>query len=135
MTMSLIIAEVARFYDLPPSALRSRAQTQDIVFARHVSIYLIRALMGYSFPEISRRFGRDHTTALHGAVRIATLARDRWELAHDLWEITEAIEAALPGPPSVHVGGTGEVLYGEHRGTAAGLDATTLRRSHLWGTP
>jgi hypothetical protein len=45
-----------------------------IVFPRHIAVYLSKILTTLSFPQISRRFGgRDHTTALHAARRIADI--------------------------------------------------------------
>jgi hypothetical protein len=136
--MSLIIRKVARFYGVRVYELSSPRRLERIVLARHVAAYLCRTLLGRSFPEIGRRFNQDHTTVMHGVARVVKFARSHWEFAHDLWEITEVVEAALAGPPSVHVGEDGEVLYGEHRGPSAetSLIATTPRRAaHLWRAP
>ena len=139
MTMSLVIREVGHFYAVAPAELLSPQRRQRIVFARQVAVYLIRTLMGHSFPEIGRRFNQDHTTCLHSATKIAKLAMAHWEFAIDLWEITKAIDAALPGPPAVcasYSSGTGEALYGERKGpAAASRPAATARLAHLWGTP
>jgi hypothetical protein len=127
LAMSLIIRKVARFYGVRVYELSSRRRLEHIVLARHVAAYLCRTLLGRSFPEIG----------MHGVARVVKFARSHWEFAHDLWEITEVVKAALSGPPSVHVGEDGEVLYGEHRGPSAetSLTATTPRRAaHLWRT-
>lgn len=50
------------------STLVSGQRSGPIVFARQVSMYLMRKQIGLSFAAIGERYGRDHTTVLH-AVR------------------------------------------------------------------
>jgi len=53
---------------LASSTLSSGQRSGPIVFARQVSMYLMRKQIGLSFAAIGERYGRDHTTVLH-AVR------------------------------------------------------------------
>ena len=50
------------------SALVSALRSGPVVFARQVSMYLLRKHIGLSLAAIGERYGRDHTTVLH-AVR------------------------------------------------------------------
>lgn len=61
---SIIIKEVCKYYDVP----------QDMVFAkykqlnshiRHITIYFIKDLLGWSYPTIGRHLNLHHTSALH----------------------------------------------------------------------
>ena len=54
--------------DVERQALLSAQRNVRLVFARQVSMYLMRKQIGLSFAAIGERYGRDHTTVLH-AVR------------------------------------------------------------------
>ena len=63
---------VAEHYRTTTANLESQSRKREIVKPRQVAMFLSRRLSGRSYPEIARRFGgRDHTTVLHGCVKIA----------------------------------------------------------------
>jgi len=54
--------------------LVSNRRTADIVWPRHVAMYLCREMTPRSLPEIGRRFGnRDHTSVMHAHRKIGAL--------------------------------------------------------------
>ena len=59
---------VTEALDVPRPALLSAQRNTRLVFARQVSMYLMRKQIGLSLASIGERYGRDHTTVLH-AVR------------------------------------------------------------------
>lgn len=59
---------VSEALDVPEAALLSSQRNARLVFARQVSMYLMRKQIGLAFAAIGERYGRDHTTVLH-AVR------------------------------------------------------------------
>jgi chromosomal replication initiator protein len=59
---------VSEALDVPGAALLSSQRNARLVFARQVSMYLMRKQIGLSLASIGERYGRDHTTVLH-AVR------------------------------------------------------------------
>jgi chromosomal replication initiator protein len=59
---------VAEVLDVERAVLLSSQRTARLVFARQVSMYLMRKQIGLSLATIGERYGRDHTTVLH-AVR------------------------------------------------------------------
>jgi chromosomal replication initiator protein len=59
---------VTEALDVERPALLSGQRNARLVFARQVSMYLMRKQIGLSFAAIGERYGRDHTTVLH-AVR------------------------------------------------------------------
>jgi chromosomal replication initiator protein len=59
---------VTEALDVTPPALLSAQRNARLVFARQVSMYLMRKQVGLSLASIGERYGRDHTTVLH-AVR------------------------------------------------------------------
>lgn len=72
---------VAMHYGVTQSALKGESKTTDIVFPRHVAMYLSAQLTGRSLSEIGRRFGdRDHSTVIHAVKRIRDLRACDWKL-------------------------------------------------------
>ena len=61
-------ALVTEAFDIASAALLSTQRNARLVFARQVSMYLMRKQVGLSLASIGERYGRDHTTVLH-AVR------------------------------------------------------------------
>jgi chromosomal replication initiator protein len=61
-------ALVTEALDVARPALLSAQRNARLVFARQVSMYLLRKQIGLSLASIGERYGRDHTTVLH-AVR------------------------------------------------------------------
>ena len=59
---------VTEALDVARAALLSTQRNGGSVFARQVSMYLMRKQIGLSLASIGERYGRDHTTVLH-AVR------------------------------------------------------------------
>lgn len=46
--------------------LTSKSRSQSLVYARHEVYYLLKKNTNMSFPKIGSKFGKDHTTILHG---------------------------------------------------------------------
>lgn len=67
-----VVRIVADFYGIADSKLLANRRTVDIVLPRQIAAYLAVQLSDKSLPEIGRRMGgRDHTTILHSARKIA----------------------------------------------------------------
>ena len=74
-----IIKHVAHHYGLKVSEIKSRKNTQLIVFPRQVAMYLCKKLTGTSFPEIGKQFNdKHHSTVMYSVEKIEKLrATDR----------------------------------------------------------
>jgi chromosomal replication initiator protein len=66
----MVIALVARHFNLRVRDLRSSSRSRRITVPRQVAMYLLRQHSQLSFPEIGRRFDRHHTTAMHSFYRV-----------------------------------------------------------------
>jgi len=72
-----IIAVVAEHFQLPVKALTGNKRDRQIVFARQVAMYLVRQLIGCSYPALGKLFGgKDHSTAMYAVNKIETLQTD-----------------------------------------------------------
>lgn len=63
-TVDRILSTVAKKYGVTSTDILSKKRTQDIAFARHVAIYITRAVTELSLPAIGKVFSRDHTTVM-----------------------------------------------------------------------
>jgi len=66
ITVDLIQRKVAEYFDIRPSDMTAKRRTKNVVYPRHLAMFLSREMTGLSLPEIGEQFGgRDHTTVLH----------------------------------------------------------------------
>jgi chromosomal replication initiator protein len=64
---------VASHFKVTRTDILSSRRTAAMVHPRQIAMYLSKLLTPHSFPEIGRRFGRDHTTVLHAIQKIQGL--------------------------------------------------------------
>lgn len=57
-------------YGVTLTKLRGKTKPRGVAVARQILYFLIRKRLGWSFPEIGRRYGRDHSTVIHGVQRM-----------------------------------------------------------------
>ena len=84
-----ILEVVASHYKLATEDIIGPRRSQDVAFARHVAMHLLRSEAKLTLAEIGQHLGgRDHSTVLHGCEKIAaaseaspTLRRTMLELA------------------------------------------------------
>ena len=66
-----IISIVADYYNKTPSQITSTSRQGDLVFARHIAMYLIRKMLDTPYTKIGMVFGgRDHSTVMNGVEKV-----------------------------------------------------------------
>jgi Bacterial dnaA protein helix-turn-helix len=90
----LILRAVAREYGAEPGDMLSPSRPGRLVQARQAAWLLLRKRTRLSLPQIGARFGRDHSTVLHGVRKMEALMRANPLLRERL----AAIEAQLDHP-------------------------------------
>ena len=74
ITVEEIQKQVANYYQIRPSDLRSASRKQAIVRPRQIAMVLAREYTDLSLPDIGEAFGgRDHTTVINAVRRISEL--------------------------------------------------------------
>lgn len=63
LNATLLIA--SQTFDVRPADILGRGRIRQIAYGRHYAMWLLREL-GYSFPEIGRNLGVDHSTVIFG---------------------------------------------------------------------
>lgn len=92
-TLKGIIWAVSEHMGISIQGLMSRGRTAKLVHARQVSFYIAKKLTTLSLSQIGRRFGRDHTTIIHGIAQIeAKLSTDE-KLRVDIETIKTRLDA------------------------------------------
>lgn len=66
-----IISVVADYYNKTPSQLTGTSRQGEIVFARHIAMYMIRKMLDTPFTKIGMIFGgKDHSTVMSGVEKV-----------------------------------------------------------------
>ncbi len=89
-----IISEVAQYYSLTESQLKSKVRTSQIALARQIAMYLSRTLLNLPYQEIGRQFGKDHTTVLANVQKIDKNMNSDPTLKKAVKELTDDIKKA-----------------------------------------
>jgi chromosomal replication initiation ATPase DnaA len=72
----LLMTKNHRFYTISPETLRSSRRTKELVFARHLVLYLLCHYSSYTLKAIGLLYNRvDHTTVMHSRDLIQDLLR------------------------------------------------------------
>jgi len=92
LTVEYIQEMVAAYYGVSVADMNSRKRMQDIVFPRHVAMYLSRKLIDVSLPMVGKIFGgRDHATVIHGCDKIVEMMENDINLQHVLYDLERRI--------------------------------------------
>ena len=94
-TPTLIISEVASYYNITESMILSTARGKNIAEARQVSMYLIRKLTTLSLEDIGEVYGKDHTTVMYSINKIENSLAASPKLKTVIQEITVNINGKL----------------------------------------
>ena len=83
---------VANYFNITSDEILSSKRTQEISYARHIAMYLLRECTGLSLPKIGKELGgRNHATILNGINNIKT----SMEKNEDTKKIIEELVANL----------------------------------------
>lgn len=67
-----VVAIVSVEYGVDPNEVLGRSRVKSLAAARNVAMFLTRECFDYfSYPEVGRQFGRDHTTVMSACRRVA----------------------------------------------------------------
>jgi chromosomal replication initiator protein len=77
VTDGQILHAVSEFYTIHLDELIGRCRRKEVVEPRQIAMFLLRDILGLSYPYIGEKMGRDHTTAIHSYEKInAELVRN-----------------------------------------------------------
>ncbi len=83
-----ILSIVSNYFNLTSDEILSSKRTQEISYARHIAMYLMREFTGLSLPKIGKELGgRNHATIINGINNI----KDSMEKNEDTKKIVEEL--------------------------------------------
>jgi chromosomal replication initiator protein len=89
ITIDMITKEVASYFSIKVSDVKSAKRIKSIMLPRQIAIFLSRKLTGNSLVSIGEKFGgKDHATIIHSIKRI----EEEIKAKKDLKETVEKIE-------------------------------------------
>ena len=65
VTIEKVFSFVSRRYGFSTEDIRGKKRTSDLVYVRHIAMYLCTEYTGLSLKAIGRQFGRDHSTVIN----------------------------------------------------------------------
>lgn len=72
LTLDKIISEVSKYYHISELDIRSKKRMADIVWARHVAIYITHKITSISNIQISKELKMNHTSVAHAIKNVET---------------------------------------------------------------
>ena len=90
-----IICLATELFAVAEKDLTGKSRTQDLVTARHITMYAIREHTDLSFPAIGEYFsGRDHSSVMHAVSKVKTQMKENHETYQQVLTLTTSIKAA-----------------------------------------
>lgn len=87
-----IISVVAKHFEKKNKELVGTSRKADLVLARHIAIYLLRAELGLQLTKVGELFGgRDHTTIMHAAEKITAEIESDPKVRENVMRIRQAL--------------------------------------------
>jgi chromosomal replication initiator protein len=86
-----ILQAVTGFYNIEVADLAGRCRKKEMVEPRQIAMFLLRDMLGLSYPFIGEKMGRDHTTAIHSYEKINTELSKNSTLNQKIFQIKELI--------------------------------------------
>jgi chromosomal replication initiator protein len=65
VTMDAIVRVVAEHFNLTPNEIKAKQKTKGILYPRQLAMHIARKITDYTFEEVGRYFGKDHSTAIY----------------------------------------------------------------------
>jgi len=94
ISIPTIQKEVCIYYSVTHAELTGNKRKQEIVFPRHVAMYLCQELTESSLPQIGKAFGgKDHTTVMHAVDKIKKKLSKETETYDQIQYLTKVIRS------------------------------------------
>ena len=94
LSIDKIKMAVADYYNLSVTQLTSKVRTNNIATARHVAMYLCRAILDAPFIQIGMEFGgRDHSTVINACEKIESLLKTDEQYKKAIDELKYALKS------------------------------------------
>lgn len=87
-----VIKNVAAYYNLRPSVLKSENRKGSVAIARQIAMYILRTTLKLTFDEVAHILKRkDHTTIMYGVDKVTALILKDTKLKEEVSIITKSL--------------------------------------------
>lgn len=91
ITVADILKVVADYYGVTIEELRGPKRHQPLARYRQMAMYLAREMTDLSYPQLGRKFRRDHSTVIHGYRTIASQLEAKPRLWNQVLDLRDRI--------------------------------------------
>lgn len=96
-TVDYVKRFIADKFGVTLSEIDSKSRKREVVRPRQLAMHIARRMTDQSYPQIARRFGRDHSTVLHGDKLIEKMAAENPAFAAEVDALIASIRDSNPG--------------------------------------
>lgn len=86
-----IFSLVEKRFDIPADTIKGNRRQANIVYARHVCMYLIRTLTDFPLSNIGSFFGCNHSNVILSCNKIEDMMKEKPEVRRDIEELTRQL--------------------------------------------
>ncbi len=90
-TPDFIIKAVAKYFETDPSLLLGKNNSEKIVMPRQIAMYIVRDMVGLSYPKIGEIFKKDHSTVMHAIKKLNDLMEKDDALKTQIQDVKNSI--------------------------------------------
>ena len=87
-----IFSLVEKRVDVPADTIKGNRRQANVVYARHVCMYLIRTLTDFPLSNIGSFFGCNHSTVILACNKIEEMMKEKAEVRRDIEELTRQLK-------------------------------------------
>lgn len=92
LTIESITKAVASYFKLPLGDIRGKARKAELVFARHIAMYMTHKILKKTLEEIGDFFDkRDHSTVIHAIDKIKKRIKEDSKVSQQIYEIESTL--------------------------------------------
>lgn len=93
-SIDTVLSLIGEYFGLNVADLIGKKRNKELVYPRHITMYMLREEMSLSFPEIGREMGgKDHTTVMHGYNKISNEMANSATIQSDLSRLREKLRS------------------------------------------
>ncbi len=91
-SIDTVFTLISEHFGITTADLIGKKRNQELVYPRHVAMYILKEDMDMSYPQIGRELGgRDHTTIMHGYNKLCGEMAENTKLQHDISKIKDRL--------------------------------------------
>lgn len=92
VTPKQVLITICKHFDIASEDLIGSSRKKELVVPRQIAMFLMREELNHSFPNIGEELGgRDHTTIMHGYVKVREAVKEDDRLNNDITIIKERL--------------------------------------------